>query len=154
MECTVACLLLSIMSHPNPTIYIAGGSRGTPGPAGIGVYVLDQLGAAPYEHSAYLGEKTNNQAEYAGFMSSLEWLLSSPLLADTASVAWKLDSNLVVQQLKKNWKVKHPDLKPIVSHAWEMLDQLPCSYTIEHVRREHNQEADALVNQAIDAALA
>lgn len=152
-------------------IYTDGGSRGNPGPAAIGVVVysfdddtalpspsqlaqtsnIDQLaGSIIYEHSSTLGTATNNAAEYQALLHSAHWAVDSPHLDQVSQVVWRLDSKLVVQQVLRNWKVKHPDIRPLAEEAWQLLDQIPCSYQLEHVRRELNSRADALVNQALD----
>lgn len=133
-----------------------GGSRGNPGPAAIGVVVVDQNHNVVFEASKYLGTQTNNEAEYQAFLTSLEWLIAqcageSPVVDKNTRVTWRLDSKLVVEQLLGNWKVKLPHLKVFVTSAQKHLRQLPCSYQILHVPREENTAADALVNQALDS---
>ncbi|HEX7017918.1 MAG TPA: ribonuclease HI family protein [Patescibacteria group bacterium] len=133
------------------TIFTDGGARGNPGPAGIGVVVLDELAHVVFEHSAYLGKATNNEAEYRAFQASLDWLLSSTHLDQATHISWKLDSMLVVEQLQRHWKIKEPHLKLLADQIWQKLDQLQIPYTIGHVPRAENKDADALVNQALDA---
>ena len=133
-------------------IYTDGGARGNPGPAAIGVVVYTE-GKIVFQLSQVIGKATNNQAEYQAFLASLNWLLKNEKLSSIKQVEWFLDSKLVVEQLQKNWKIKQPHLKLLAQKAWAGLDQLPCVYQISHLPREQNQEADALVNQALDLSL-
>lgn len=133
------------------TIFTDGGARGNPGPAGIGVVVKDEQGGVVYEHSAYVGKTTNNDAEYKAFLASLEWLLASSQLAQASSISWKLDSMLVVEQLQRHWKIKEPHLQLLADQIWHKLELLQLPYSIVHVPRAENKDADALVNQALDA---
>lgn len=132
-------------------IFTDGGSRGNPGPAGIGVHVVDDKQAVAFQQSLYIGRATNNEAEYKAFLASLEWLRE--YVKDTAvdRVEWFLDSKLVVEQIKKNWKIKEVRLQKLASQAHEILPSLECQYEISHVKREFNKDADGLVNKALDA---
>jgi len=133
------------------TIYTDGGSRGNPGNAGVGVVVYNQAGDVVYEASQFLGIKTNNEAEYQGFLISLEWLLPYSSDHQLDKVIWKLDSKLVVEQLNKNWKIKEPRMRKLAEEIWHKMTPLSCEYTIVHIPRSENAEADALANQAMDA---
>lgn len=131
------------------TIHTDGGSKGNPGPAAIGIQVLDQNGQTVYEQTTGIGTATNNDAEYQAFVASVDWLLSSPLLPQVQRVTWKLDSMLVVQQLNRLWKIKEPRMREYAEDAWRKLAKLPIkSYQIIAIRRELNKRADWLVNQA------
>ncbi len=127
-----------------------GGSRGNPGPAAIGVVVYHH-NEVIHEIKKTLGVATNNEAEYQGFLVSLEWLLSFQDLSQVEKVVWKLDSKLVVEQLQRNWKIKEPRMRQFAEQAWLLLEQLKCAYDITYVPRAENAAADALVNQALDA---
>jgi ribonuclease HI len=131
------------------TIYTDGGSRGNPGPAGIGVSVVNEKGEEIYFYGEAIGTATNNEAEYQGFLHSAEWLARQDL-DEIATVDWKLDSKLVVEQLQRNWKVKEPRMREYAQKAWQILDSLSISFSISHVPRAQNKRADALVNQALD----
>ena len=143
-------------------IYTDGGSRGNPGPGGLGVVVYDQATKQEiHTQSAFLGRVTNNEAEYQGMISSLEWLkdyaVKNP--QKVKEVTWYLDSKLVVEQLNKRWKIKDPKIKLLAQKSFELLKifSLPISehhltINIKHVRREKNKVADALANQAMDLA--
>jgi probable phosphoglycerate mutase len=129
------------------TLYADGGARGNPGPAGSGAVLLDEKGDVIAERMRSLGHATNNVAEYTALIMGLEEALRRGI--DELDV--RMDSLLVVQQMKGLWKIKHPGLKPLALRAAELLARFP-KRTIEHVPRERNTLADALVNRAIDEA--
>lgn len=132
----------------NITINTDGGSRGNPGPAAIGIVIKnDQQTIETIKQT--LGVATNNEAEYTAIKTSLSWLMSN-IPEDVSHIAWKLDSQLVVEQLNKRWKIKDARMLALAQDCWKMLAQLQCSYTIAYVPRAENSEADALVNQALD----
>lgn len=130
------------------TLFADGGARGNPGPAGSGAVLLDEGGTVIAELSRFLGHATNNVAEYTGLIIGLEEALRRGV--DELDV--RMDSLLVVQQMKGIWRIKHPGLKPLALRAGELLARFP-KRTVEHVPREQNGLADAMVNRAIDAAL-
>lgn len=132
------------------TINTDGGSRGNPGQAAIGV-VIAQDGTVITDLKKSIGVATNNEAEYQAVLSSLEWLSDNVADLNPDNIVWKLDSKLVVEQLLRNWKIKEPRMKELAQRCWTVLAALPCSYTFQHVPRAENKEADALVNQALDA---
>jgi ribonuclease HI len=128
------------------TVYIDGGSRGNPGPAAAGVVVLDTHGTVLHEAGIYLGQATNNVAEYRGLLAGLE--------AAAASGATELeivsDSELLVRQMTGEYRVKNPGLVPLAERARRLANGF-AACTFRHVRREDNLRADRLVNQALDA---
>ena len=128
-------------------MYADGGARGNPGPAGSGAVLLDENGTVIAELMRFLGHATNNVAEYTALIIGLE----EALRHDIDHLDVRMDSLLVVQQMKGVWKIKHPGLRPLALRAGELLAQFP-NRTIEHVPRELNSLADALVNRAIDDA--
>jgi ribonuclease HI len=134
------------------TVHTDGGARGNPGPAGIGIQVLDEAGAVLSEYSEFIGETTNNVAEYTAVKRALEHLVE--LVPDTKAlhVNFKLDSQLVERQLNGAYKVKDVNLK---TYADAIKAKLPdfASVTFTHVRREENKEADRLANEAMDAGV-
>lgn len=130
------------------TLFADGGARGNPGPAGSGAVLLDERGAVIAELGRFLGHATNNVAEYTGLIIGLE----EALLRGVDDLDVRMDSLLVVQQMKGIWRIKHPGLKPLALRAGELLAHFP-KRTIEHVPREQNGLADAMVNRAIDEAL-
>lgn len=129
-------------------VYSDGGARGNPGPSGIGVYITDEEGKVLQEVSEYIGEATNNIAEYMAVQRGLQVL--SLILDDTSIlVEWKLDSELVQKQLAGEYKVKNPGLREIFNEIQRLRAKFP-NLSITHVRREFNKEADRLVNEALD----
>lgn len=136
------------MSPERLILWTDGGARGNPGPAGIGVVLTDAAGEVVAEIAEFIGEATNNQAEYRALIAGLE--RARVLGARTIEV--RMDSELVVRQLNGEYKVKNENMKPLYTQALHLLKTF-VRYTIAHVRREANAEADRLVNQAIDAAV-
>ncbi len=130
------------------TLYADGGARGNPGPAGSGAVLLDPDGTVIAELRRFLGHATNNVAEYTALIIGLEEAEKRGI--DELDI--RMDSLLVVQQMKGLWKIKHPGLKPLALRAGELLARFP-NRTIEHVPRELNTLADTQVNRAIDEAL-
>ncbi|GGM17789.1 bifunctional RNase H/acid phosphatase [Nakamurella endophytica] len=130
------------------TLYADGGSRGNPGPAGYGTVVFDADGTTVLaERAASLGRATNNVAEYSGLIAGLE--AAAELGAHTVAV--RMDSKLVVEQMSGRWQVKHPDMKPLArraSHLVGLFDDV----TFDWVPRARNAHADRLANEAMDAA--
>ncbi len=127
-------------------IHSDGGSRNNPGEAAIGVVIATPEGEVVETISRRLGIATNNQAEYAGVIAGLE--RAKELGAE--EVECVLDSELVVKQLRREYKVKHPDLAPLFIKMHN-LSTFFKKVTYTHVRREENKEADRLVNEALDA---
>ena len=127
------------------TIYTAGGARGNPGPAGIGVVL--KFGGQERTFKKYIGETTNNQAEYQAVILGLE--KAKELGADEIDLF--LDSELVQQQLIGQYRVKDKDLAPLFVKVWNLsLGFKKIKYV--HIRRTDNKLADKLVNRAIDEA--
>lgn len=131
------------------TFYTDGGARGNPGPAGSGAY-SPELG----EFKRYLGVATNNQAEYTAIIMALEQAVSyqanHPQLQE---VHCFMDSELAVKQLRREYKVKNLELQKLFVKVWNLTTKFK-KVTFTHVRREQNQAADRLVNEAIDAGIA
>jgi broad specificity phosphatase PhoE/ribonuclease HI len=126
-----------------------GGSRGNPGPAAYGAVVRDAVsGAILAELAEYLGEVSNNVAEYRGAIAGLEH--AHTIDAD-ATVEMRLDSKLIVEQMSGRWQIKHPDMRTLARQARDAFPPGHVTYT--WVPRERNKRADALVNEMIDAAL-
>ncbi|MFH1430381.1 MAG: ribonuclease HI family protein [Candidatus Uhrbacteria bacterium] len=123
-----------------------GGARGNPGPAGIGVVLRGTDDAIVERFGEYIGETTNNQAEYRAMIAALE---RAKELGAT-EVEAHADSELLVKQLHREYRVKNPDLAPLFVKIWNLAQGFSrCTFT--HVRREQNKDADAMVNAAIDA---
>ena len=127
------------------TAYCDGGSRGNPGPSGYGVSIEDAAGRPIADLSEFLGVKTNNFAEYSGLLAALEYALSHghPRLRVVA------DSELMVKQMKGQYQVKSPDLRPLWEEAKRRAARME-RFEIQHVLRNKNKRADALANQAMD----
>ncbi len=133
-------------------IYTDGGARGNPGPAGIGVVIQDADGNTLHESSAFIGETTNNIAEYEALIRALEDMQMFGERLPSMEVEIRMDSELVVRQMQGIYKVKEPSLKERFGKVAHLrLNGLP-NLTFVHVRREQNKRADELVNEAIDAA--
>jgi ribonuclease HI len=128
-------------------VHTDGAARGNPGPAAIGIVVQDEAGHIIYESSRTLGTHTNNEAEYLALIAALHYLKD----AGTTSAEFRLDSELVVRQLKGEYRVKEPRLQSLHAQATMLLNAVP-RHTFRHVRREQNARADALANEALDAA--
>lgn len=129
-------------------IYCDGGARGNPGPAGIGAVVSDPDGNVLESVSQYIGEATNNIAEYKALVAGLE----AAARFDAARLTVRADSELMVRQLNGEYKVKNEGLKPLYQRVLELINTYD-DVSISHVFREDNVEADLLVNAAIDAHL-
>ncbi len=130
-------------------IHTDGGSRGNPGPAGIGVFITDEGGRVVMEHSRFIGEATNNEAEYTAVIDALEH--AKQLGADEAD--FFLDSELVVRQLNRQYRVKDAELATLFVKVWNLMTGFRRT-KFTHVPREQNKEADRLVNEAIDRHVA
>ena len=130
------------------TANIDGGARGNPGPAAYGVVVRNNKGQVLAELREYLGNKTNNVAEYSGLLAALDWAVREKHLA----LKVLSDSELLVRQMRGQYKVKNPDLKLLYDRAQVLVRKLQ-QFAIEHVRRESNREADRLVNEVLDSRL-
>ena len=126
-------------------LFVDGAARGNPGPAGAGAVLFDPDGEKRGEDHRYLGETTNNVAEYRAFILGLELALSQGV----KNLHICADSLLVVQQLKGAYQVKTPHLLPLWTQARKTLQKFD-AYVISHVDRSLNSEADGLANQAID----
>lgn len=132
------------------TIFADGGSRGNPGPAGSGAVVRDEKGKTVLEVSEYLGTTTNNVAEYTAVLRALERLaVHIEGKTKDAEVSVFMDSKLVVEQMNGNWKVKHPNMKPLAASVAEEVRKFK-KVTFAHIPREKNADADALANEAMD----
>jgi ribonuclease HI len=127
--------------------YIDGGARGNPGPAGYGVRIEDADGTLIEELYAPLGIATNNVAEYNGLLAALKWAVDH----GHRDVHIRSDSELLVKQMRGEYRVKNEGLQPLVVRARLLLMELG-EVRFEHVRREMNKEADRLSNLAMDEA--
>jgi ribonuclease HI len=129
------------------TVNVDGGARGNPGPAAIGVVVRDASGEVLEERGERIGEATNNVAEYKALLLGIE--LATALGARELELVG--DSELVVRQVEGRYKVKDATLRELHAEVKRALAALD-DWSIRHVRREHNAEADRLVNSVLDGS--
>jgi ribonuclease HI len=134
--------------HQLLVLHVDGGARGNPGPAAIGVVISAPDGRVVEEVAETIGVATNNVAEYRALLRGLE--RAAALGAQEIRVI--NDSELVARQVTGLYKVKHPAMRPLHAQATEALRAFK-GWTIESVPRARNAGADALVNQALDAAV-
>ena len=121
-------------------VYIDGGSRGNPGPAGLGVYFPGVARIAEF-----LGPQTNNFAEYSALIVALKFAIAQR--SETLKVY--SDSELVVKQIQGSYKVRNENIRPLYESAIRWIALIP-DFSIEHVRREFNKDSDQLANDAMD----
>lgn len=125
-------------------IFTDGGARGNPGPAACAAVVNDQ------DFSEFIGETTNNVAEYRGLLLGLKSALKlAGKKSEEVEIEIKMDSELVVKQLKGEYKIKDQNLKLLSADAWPLINKFK-SVSFKHVRREENSRADKLVNEILD----
>jgi probable phosphoglycerate mutase len=128
--------------------YTDGGSRGNPGPSGYGVVIQGDDGAVLAELSEFIGMRTNNVAEYSGMLAALEYALAHghPRLRIVS------DSELMVKQMRGQYRVQSPELRPLYEQAKRLAGKLE-AFQIEHVLRGKNRKADELANLAMDRGM-
>ncbi len=126
-------------------IHSDGVSRGNPGLAAIGATIKDERGRLLASISQRIGRATNNQAEYRAVISGLEKAIE----LGAKQIELKLDSQLVVRQVNGRYRVKNTALKPLYQRVKQLQGSLE-SFTIAHIPREQNKEADRLANKALD----
>ena len=130
------------------TAFCDGGSRGNPGPSGYGVFIQGADGSALAELSDFLGVRTNNVAEYSGLLAALEWALTNGI----PELRVVSDSELMVKQMKGQYRVNSPDLRPLFEEAKSRAAKLG-RFEMQHVLRGKNKEADRLANEAMDRGM-
>ena len=126
-------------------VWVDGGSRGNPGPSGIGVLVEDQSGTTLATISRAIGVTTNNVAEYRALLAGLE--KAEELGVREVEVI--SDSELLVKQMLGQYRVKNAGLRPLHALAQQKASRFT-SFNIRHLSRDHNAKADGLVNRALD----
>ena len=127
------------------TIYVDGASRGNPGPAAVGVVIMDEKGITTLKASSSIGRATNNQAEYTALIMALQE--AKRLRASHVEI--RTDSQLMAQQITGNYRVRNAHIRPLFEQAMQLLTTFQhCS--IDHIPRDLNSEADALANEALD----
>ena len=124
-------------------LYSDGGARGNPGPAGAGFVIKDDQGAVLMKQAVFLGEKTNNQAEYYGLLKAV---IAAKKMG--THLLCHLDSQLVVKQMQGEYKIKDATLKLMAEEIRNQTHGLEVEYV--HIRRELNGEADEMANLAMD----
>ena len=132
-------------------IYTDGGSRGNPGPAGMGVVIANEKGKMMKEYSGFLGVKTNNEAEYEAVifgLKKIKALLGKEKIKNT-EIEFRLDSELVARQLEGFYKIENEKLAPLFLKIWNLKMDFGKIY-FKHIPREQNREADRLANEAMD----
>ncbi len=127
-------------------IFTDGGARGNPGPAGIGIVIDASSERIRYGYGEYIGKTTNNQAEYKALLFALE----KALTLGVSDAECYLDSQLVVRQLKREYRVRDAGLAPLFLKVWNAAARFR-TISFHHIERAKNKAADALVNRAIDA---
>jgi ribonuclease HI len=127
-----------------PILYIDGAARGNPGPAGYGIVVRDGKGHTLAEAYGYIGEQTNNFAEYCSLLAALELALKQ----GWEQISVKSDSELLVKQIKGEYKVKHEMLRKFHQRAKQLIRRFR-SFEIDYVSRTENKEADKLAAKAV-----
>jgi probable phosphoglycerate mutase len=148
----------SLFDSPNPapaggssellTAHCDGGSRGNPGPSGYGAVIEDTKGRVLAELSEFLGAQTNNYAEYSGLLAVLKWALEH----GHKRLRVISDSELMVKQMKGQYKVASPGLRPLWEEAKRLSRQLE-RFEMSHTLRGGNKEADRLANEAMDRGM-
>lgn len=141
------------------TVHTDGASRSNPGPAACAYVVKLEPSSTLHADSEYLGPRvTNNLAEYLGMLRALSYLVELTMVATTPAVpkiVINSDSQLVVQQINGNWRIKDPELRPLCQECQRHVQTLRSrgrEVTIQHIPREENREADRLCNEALDRA--
>ena len=136
------------MKHTELIACTDGASRGNPGPAAIGVVIKTAGGRKVASISEGIGHTTNNQAEYRAVIAALEKVLA----LDATAVTLKVDSELVVKQIRGLYRVKSPELQPLFRTVTALIRRFD-RFAVEYVPREKNREADALANQAFESKM-
>jgi ribonuclease HI len=129
-------------------IWVDGAARGNPGPAAIGAVIKDEQGATLARISQRIGKTTNNQAEYRALIAALE----KAVQLGARKVSVYSDSELVVRQITGRYRVKKAELKPLFQKVTQLQSRLE-GFSISHIPRRQNTEADRLTNDALDAAV-
>jgi ribonuclease HI len=129
-------------------IYTDGGARNNPGPAGAGAIIFNESGEVLKEASKYLGEQTNNWAEYEAVILGFE--TAKALGLENREIEFKVDSQLIQLQIIGEYKIKNPALYEQCSKIKKFQKEGFKNVTFTHIPREENSEADRLANEAMD----
>lgn len=132
-------------------IYIDGGSRGNPGPAAIGVVFCNEKGEAIKRYAEFIGEATNNEAEYSASIFALKKFkaLFGKKLAKSSEIEIRSDSEFLVRQLKGDYKILDKKIQPLFLKVWNLKIDFK-AVKLKFISRDKNREADRLVNEALD----
>jgi len=135
------------------TIHTDGGARGNPGPSAVGVHL--EVGEWQLKHGRRIGDATNNVAEYSAVIEAISLIENIRIAGQPqfSSLSFMLDSELVVKQLRGEYRIKEPTLQELAQKILRDLKAMGLPYRFTHVRREQNKMADALVNAALDDKL-
>ncbi len=134
-------------------VFTDGGARGNPGPAAVGMLIYKVNGAKSllYENGEYIGETTNNVAEYTAVIKALRWISKNAVAtSDISLINFYLDSQLVVSQLMGKFKVKQLHLQNLFFSIKQMEEKIKVKINYVYIPREKNFKADSLVNKALD----
>lgn len=134
---------------PSLTVFTDGGARGNPGPAAIGFIVQDNQGRTLIKQGKYIGQATNNVAEYTAVIEALKWLLANDL-AVKGPINFYLDSKLVVNQLNGLFKVKNQRLRELIVQVRTLEQEAGGRVFYQFIPRQKNQNADFLVNDSFE----
>ncbi len=132
------------------TIFTDGGARGNPGPAGIGV-VINGLSAGKQTFGEFIGNTTNNEAEYRALITALQKLIELSKEDELEQIDCYADSELMVKQLKGEYKVKDSNLRELFLEVLKLKSAIKAPIAFHHIKREKNSEADAVLNEVLDA---
>ena len=131
-------------------VFTDGASRGNPGESGIGIIIYDDNDNIIKKWNEYIGKGTNNQAEYLALIKSIELIKELKQIIPVEFIVFHADSELMVKQLKLEYKVKDEGLNLLFKKFNAEINELKIPYTIKHVDRKLNKEADKLANKGID----
>jgi len=132
-------------------VFADGGARGNPGPAATGFIVKDSKGKTLVKVGKYLGQATNNVAEYRAVIEALKWLShQSSVISHQSSIRFFLDSKLIVSQLNGLFKIKNSGLRNLIVKVRQLEQEVGGNVSYQLIPREKNKEADALVNQSLE----
>jgi ribonuclease HI len=134
------------MKHTEANLYTDAGSRGNPGPSGVGVVLTTTDNKSIAEMSIFLGITTNNAAEYMGLIHGLQIAQQHGIVR----INIFMDSMLIVNHIKGIYKVRNSRLEPLYKRVQELLKLFGDGYTIEHIERAKNARADKLANEAMN----
>lgn len=139
----------ALMKNNTLKIYSDGGARGNPGPAAAAFVVIED-GKVIHKDNEYLNKKTNNEAEYFGVLMGLKWLSDNQQEYLNYHISYNLDSELVTKQINGQYKIKSPNLKPLISKVQKLIEGIDNKIVFVSLPRSRNSLADSLVNQALD----